>query len=140
MIKYWLKCGGEHRFEAWFANSAAFDKQAEAGEIPCPVCGRGDIVKAPMAPRIGKGKAADAAMARQMALAAATHRKLHEMRQTVEQNCDYVGDRFAEEARRIHYGETEKHDIYGEATSDEAAALKDEGVAFSQIPWVPRPN
>ena len=140
MIKYELKCGDDHRFEAWFRNSDAFDGQADAGDIACPLCGRTDVVKAPMAPRIGKGKAADQAMAKQLAQAAESHRKLQEIRDTVERNCDYVGDRFAEEARRIHYGETERHDIYGETSDDEAAALNDEGVAFARIPWLPRPN
>ena len=140
MIKYTLKCGSEHRFEAWFQNSDTYDRQALAGEIACPHCGRTDIVKAPMAPRIGKGKAADLAMARQLAQAAEAHRKLQEIRESVERNCHYVGDRFAEEARRIHYGETEKQDIYGETSDDEAAALKDEGVEFARIPWLPRAN
>ena len=140
MIKYELKCGDEHRFEAWFRNSDAFDRQAAAGEIACPHCGRTDVAKAPMAPRIGKGKVADQAMARQLAQAAEAHRKLQEVRDAVERNCDYVGDRFAEEARRIHYGETGRHDIYGETSDDEAAALRDEGVEFARIPWLPRPN
>lgn len=140
MIKYGLKCGEEHVFEAWFRNSEAFDRQAEAGEVLCPLCGRDDIAKVPMAPRIGKGKAADTAMARQLAVHAEAHRKLQEIREAVEKTCDYVGDRFAEEARRIHYGEREKTEIYGEATADEASALKEEGVEFSQIPWLPRPN
>ena len=140
MIKYELRCGGDHRFEAWFQSSDAYDRQADAGEIACPLCGRTDVGKAPMAPRIGKGKAVDVAMAKQLAEAAEAHRKLHEIRDSVERNCHYVGDRFAEEARRIHYGETEKQDIYGETSDAEAAALKDEGVEFARIPWLPRPN
>ena len=140
MIKYELKCGDDHRFEAWFQSSEAYERQAEAGKIACPFCSRTDVGKAPMAPRIGKGKAADLAMAKHLAQAAEAHRKLQEVRESVERNCDYVGDRFAEEARRIHYGETEKHDIYGETSDDEAAALKDEGVQFARIPWLPRAN
>nr|WP_246200994.1 DUF1178 family protein [Azospirillum brasilense] len=72
--------------------------------------------------------------------AAEVMRQLTEVRRTVEANCDYVGDRFAEEARRIHYGETDPRGIYGEATDKEAEELKEEGVTFGRIPWLPRTN
>jgi hypothetical protein len=67
-------------------------------------------------------------------------RELVELRRKVEEKCDYVGDRFAEEARRIHYGEIEKRDIYGEATETETTELKEEGIVVERIPWVPTTN
>jgi len=89
-----------------------------------------------MAPRIGKG----GAVARQQTAAelAEMKRQLQELRAKIESNCDYVGARFAEEARRIHHGEVTHRDIYGEATDDEAKELTDEGIEFARIPWLPR--
>ncbi|MDQ2106268.1 DUF1178 family protein, partial [Azospirillum isscasi] len=72
--------------------------------------------------------------------AAEVMRQLTEIRRTVEENCDYVGDRFAEEARRIHYGETDPRGIYGEATDKQAEELEEEGVTFGRMPWLPRTN
>lgn len=136
MILFDLKCAGDHVFEAWFPNNAAYEKQAKAGAVSCPACGSRKIEKAPMAPRIGKGS-------KPAAMAVATERteirkQLMELRSKIEANCDYVGGKFAEEARKIHYGETERRDIYGEASDDEAKALHDEGVEFARIPWLPR--
>ena len=142
MIKYNLKCDINHIFEAWFKNSAAFDDQASAGHVSCTVCGSSQITKAPMAPSVPqKGnrqsiKAADKKISddKQAALAL---KALRQVRKTVEDNCDYVGTQFAEEARKIHYGEVKQRGIYGEATNDEKAELADEGVELSDIPWVP---
>ena len=140
MILFDLKCGEGHVFEAWFRNSGAYEAQAAASEIACPICGDIRIAKAPMAPRIGKSrqeveKTETAALRR-----AEVMRELVELRRKVEEKCDYVGDRFAEEARRIHYGEIEKRDIYGEATETETTELKEEGIMVEQIPWVPTTN
>ncbi len=138
MIKYQLKCSRDHAFEAWFRNSDSFDAQAEAGALACPVCGDRNVVKAPMAPRIARSAIGTAAEERRQAMAATVAKKLTEIRSHIEQNCDYVGDRFAEEARRIHYGETPKRDIYGEATERESEELTDEGIDFGRIPWPSR--
>ena len=174
MILFVLKCTADHRFEAWFRNGDAYETQAAARAIACPVCGDTHITKAPMAPRIAKGgrpkddapreggapETAPAAPAGgapgpaapsvpavpslppevRERFAAEVMRQLTEIRRTVEENCDYVGDRFAEEARRIHYGETDPRGIYGEATAKEAEELEEEGVTFGRIPWLPRTN
>lgn len=130
MILYSLRCGKEHRFEGWFRDAAGYDAQAAAGEIECPRCGDTHIAKAPMAPQIApRRQPADPSPIE-------IRRKLKELRSFVEGNCEHVGDRFAEEARKIHYGEIEKRDIYGAATDAEARELKDEGVPFSRIPWI----
>jgi hypothetical protein len=138
MIKYDLKCAAGHRFEAWFRSGAAFEEQAASGEVACPACGDHAVSRAPMAPRIARGR--QEAARREMAVMVETHRQLREMRSRIEQDCDYVGDRFAEEARRIHFGEVERRDIYGEATDAEAEALEADGVAFARIPWPAREN
>lgn len=136
MIKYELKCRKDHVFEAWFYDSATYDKQAAGGKIVCPVCNSRKVTKAPMAPRIGKSKGeVAAAEAKEVAVAM---KALRELRDHVEKNADYVGDQFAEEARKIHYGETDKRNIYGEATKEEAKELTEEGIDVAMIPWVPR--
>lgn len=136
MILFDLRCTKGHVFEAWFRDNASYDKQAKAGAVVCPGCGSRKVEKAPMAPRIGKGgELSKQEMASELA---EMKRQLLELRGKVEANCDYVGNRFAEEARRIHYGEVERRDIYGEATDDEAKELSDEGIEFGRIPWLPR--
>jgi hypothetical protein len=136
MIKYELKCRKDHVFEAWFYDSATYDTQAAGGKVVCPVCNSRKVTNAPMAPRIGKSKSEVAvAEAKQQALAL---KALAEIRDHVEKNADYVGDQFAEEARKIHYGEVDKRSIYGEATKEEAKELVEEGVEVAMIPWLPR--
>ena len=126
MIRYELRCSADHGFEAWFRNSAGFDEQLSAGELSCPVCGGTEIGKAPMAPAVARA-----------APAIDPRRMLRALRRAVESNCENVGERFAEEARRIHYGEVGPRAIYGDTSPDEAAALADEGIEIAAIPWVP---
>ncbi|MGE5504678.1 MAG: DUF1178 family protein [Actinomycetota bacterium] len=137
MILFELRCGNAHQFEAWFRDGATYDAQAAAGEIACPVCGDCKVEKAIMAPRLAKrtGAALDVE-----AVAAEMKKTLRELRRNVEENCDYVGDRFAEEARRIHYGETQARGIYGEATEEQSRELEEEGVTVQRIPWVAGEN
>lgn len=135
MIVFELKCPSDHRFEAWFRDGAACDAQMATGAVACPVCGAGDVSKAPMAPRIAKGRGAEETRRR---IHQDVVRQLTDLRRAVEETCDYVGDRFAEEARRIHYGEADPRQIYGEATAEQSDELREEGVAFQRIPWLPR--
>ncbi len=150
MILYELMCSAEHRFEAWFRDSAAFDTQRKARAVSCPLCGNTKVRKAIMAPsvarskqRTGANEPADAGTA-QAAGEVGNHRQLMELvtqlREQVEQNCDYVGDTFPEEARRIHYGEAETRGIYGEASEAEAQELREEGVPVGRLPFLPRRN
>jgi hypothetical protein len=151
MIVYELRCGGGHGFEAWFRNSDAYDQQHSDKQISCPICGDEDVSKAPMAPRIGRsdrgereaGRERDASnntpaagMApEQMRMVMS---KIAELNDHIARTCDYVGKAFAEEARKIHYGEKEHREIYGEATPTEAAELREEGIAVATVPWIKR--
>ena len=138
MILYQLKCQKDHQFETWFKDGQTCDKQLSRKSVECPVCGTKSVSKALMAPRIG-GQDKAKAEQKQMAIAAAEmKRKLQEIRTQVEDNCDYVGDRFADEARKIHYGETDARGIYGEASDDDFQELNDEGIEVARIPWLPR--
>lgn len=130
MIRFALRCGSGHEFEAWFRNGEGYEAQRQAGEIPCPECGDAQVEKALMAPNIGKARERVPMSPAQM------HQALIALRHQVEQNCDYVGEQFAEEARRIHSGEVDPHGIYGEATDEESRALAEEGIEFGRIPWV----
>lgn len=147
MILYELKCQDGHGFEAWFRDGATYDTQAAAGEIACPICGDRSVAKAPMAPRIAKRPVGDPVMAEQhkpartapeapaMMVNGEIRARLEALRRHVEENCESVGEDFAEEARRIHYGEVPHRGIYGAATEEEAEELTEEGVAFARIPW-----
>lgn len=132
MIKYQLQCADGHGFEAWFRSSIDYDDQADAGDLCCPICDCQDVRKAIMAPAItrsGSRKTLSADAMGEQILSAARRARAY-----VEKNFDYVGDRFPEEARRIHYGETSDRPIYGEATRNEARDLVDEGVQIAPLP------
>lgn len=131
MILFALRCVAGHQFDGWFRDGDGFEAQQKAGGIACPECGDTQIEKAVMAPNIGRSRNQPPISPAQMRAA------LVELRRQVETNCDYVGPRFAEEARKIHYGEVDPHGIYGEATSEESRELKDEGIAFGRVPWLP---
>lgn len=140
MIKFDLKCSNSHIFEAWFQNSAVYDHQVTANEIICAVCGSTEIKKAPMAPSVPKkgnrqstGKIAMAENETEQVAKVMT--AIKEIRSQVEANCDDVGTAFAEEARKIYYGETEQRGIYGQATVDESRELIEEGVPVTPLPW-----
>ncbi len=133
MILFKLKCSAEHEFEVWFRDGAAYERQAARRLISCPDCGDSAIEKAPMAPRVARSAAQDVTPPSPEQL----RRTLQQLRRHVETHCDYVGDRFAEEARRIHSGEAEVRGIYGEASEQDAKALADEDIEVARVPWVP---
>jgi len=131
MIKFSLRCSEDHEFEAWFRDGATYEAQTAAGEIACPECGDTEIEKAPMAPRLGRSKSEPSQTE--------IRRMLQQVRKHVETNCEYVGNKFADEARKIHKGEADKRGIYGEASDAEYRALAEDGIEVHRIPWVP-PN
>jgi hypothetical protein len=129
VIAYALHCHKGHAFDGWFRDSTAFDEQARSGHLRCPSCNSVRIEKAIMAPAVsGTKKDAAPASATQLRQFATGLRKY------VQENADYVGPSFAEEARKIHYGETAERHIYGEATAQEARELIEEGVDVAPLP------
>ncbi len=147
MIRYDLTCADGHRFEAWFANSAAFDTQVEADLVTCAICGGADVKKALMAPRVNtvgsEAASADpAAPASMLAgpLPAEIQARLAALGAEIERNSHHVGKRFASEARKMHLGEVEARAIHGEATREEAKALIDEGIPVAPLPFLPKRN
>ncbi|HEY2446459.1 MAG TPA: DUF1178 family protein [Rhizomicrobium sp.] len=131
MIVYHLRCCGGHEFEGWFRNSAAFDLQEMEGKLVCPVCNATKVGKALMAPALKGGAGARHAAPEEL-------RKMRQfmtgLRKYVERNADYVGPQFPEEARKIHYGEAEERQIYGEASLKDVKELIEEGVEVAPLP------
>ncbi|CAN5618704.1 DUF1178 family protein [soil metagenome] len=164
MILYRLRCSKGHEFESWFKDSKTYERQEKKSLIGCAVCGDSKIARAIMSPRIGKkGNTVEVEapapapaptptptpeqqQAQQQMAALARHmpkelrEALTKVRAEVEKNCEHVGDNFAEEARKIHYGESDKRGIYGETSDKEAEALAEEGIEFGRLPWIPRGN
>lgn len=139
MIVFDLRCSNDHEFESWFQSSDAYDSLVKARKVACPVCGVTRVAKALMAPAVnGARKRGDSVKA--VASPAAQQmgqymQALRELRTEVEKNCDYVGEKFPEEARKMHYGEAETRNIYGEASESDAEALREEGIEFQRVPW-----
>jgi hypothetical protein len=157
MIHYQLLCSKDHEFDGWFRDSNAFDKQVRLNLIECPACGGTSVRRALMAPAVAKphrtpapaqpeapqpqvqpAPLAPPAGAIGGKLPDHMRAMLQRMRSEVEKHCVYVGDQFAEEARRMHRGESDRHGIYGETTPEQAEGLAEDGIEFSRIPWVPR--
>jgi hypothetical protein len=161
MIRYNLVCAKGHEFESWFAGSAAYDKQAKRGLVECPVCGSAKVEKALMTPRLARTRKSTSAASETPAAAAASEpvlpaapeppapvavispqerelrTKLRELREHLVKNAENVGQRFPEEARKMHYGEKEHRSIYGTASPDDAKALHEEGIEFAPLPVLP---
>jgi hypothetical protein len=156
MIHYNLRCDKGHAFESWFQSSSAYETQEKRKLVSCPVCGSAKVERAIMAPRIvskrGRQEAAPAAvpppapatettsptstpllMAQERELRA----KIKELRDHIVKNADNVGERFPNEARKMHYGEIDHRPIYGEASPNEAKALIEEGVEVMPLPTLP---
>ena len=138
MIHYALVCENAHKFEAWFKSAEAYDEQHERGIVSCPVCSSGTVDKALMAPALGKAVSREKVS---LSIGHPEHAQLREalraLRDKVTTEADYVGDKFAEEARKIHFKDIEARGIYGEATPEEVAALIEDGVDFMPLPNLP---
>jgi hypothetical protein len=154
MIRYNLRCARGHAFESWFQSSSAYESQEKRKLVNCPACGTAKVERAIMAPQIVSKKSRDRAapapmlttstevtapastplmMAQERELRA----KLKELRDHIVKNADNVGERFPNEARKMHYGDIEHRPIYGEASPDEARSLIEEGVEVSPLPVLP---
>lgn len=148
MIKFTLKCDQDHQFESWFQSSDAFEKLAGAGMVNCAVCGSAQVTKAIMAPRVQAARnKANAVTSEPENLPVPTTERplsqpqnaaeeaLKELRRQVEENSEYVGLQFTQQARAMHAGETPERPIYGEAKAEDAKALIDEGVPVTPLPF-----
>lgn len=152
MIRYALTCDAAHEFESWFASSAGFEDQVKRGFVTCPVCNSAKIERAVMAPNVARtdlgpkapvveASAPAASPPAPVALMGEKEKAFREMvaalHQHVSENAEHVGQRFADEALKIHHGEAEERAIYGEATPDDARMLHEEGVEFLPLPRLP---
>ena len=164
MILYSLICDSDHDFEAWFKSSGDFEDQSDKGYVSCPICGSGAVSKSLMAPAVSTSRsrqdrifaaeepAGSAPVAEthptvtpqpQMALSAPDPKTavlldaMRKLKNHITENAEYVGKDFAEEARKIHYGETEERGIYGETTPQEAEGLREEGIEVQPLPVLP---
>jgi hypothetical protein len=154
MIHYNLRCAKGHAFESWFQSSSAYETQEKRGLVSCPVCGSTDVERAIMAPQIVSKTGRESATSEPapapatdvnapaptpllMAQEQELRTKLRELRDHIVKNADNVGERFPNEARKMHYGDIEHRPIYGEASPDEAKALIDEGVEVMPLPVLP---
>jgi hypothetical protein len=159
VIRYALACDQGHEFDSWFQSSDAYDEQAKRGLVSCPSCGSSKVAKALMAPNLKRtDKTSRTAEPAQVEPATAPapatppektpvaimsdqerefRAKLKELRAHLTKNADYVGQKFPEEARKMHYGELEHRSIYGEASAEDAKALHEEGIEFHPLPVLP---
>jgi hypothetical protein len=160
VIRYALACDTGHEFESWFQNSAAYDKQAKRDFVTCPHCGSAKVTKMLMAPRLKRSdkRSGNAEIVAPESAAPETkipapsentsvaimspqerefRKKLKELREHLTKNADYVGQKFPEQARKMHYGEIEHRSIYGEASPTDAKALHEEGIEFHPLPVLP---
>lgn len=140
MIQYSLQCSKGHRFDAWFKNAAAYDEQQARGIVTCAQCGDAHVEKAPMAPNVARTDQERVPLSAAHPDAARFRDMLRQYRKKVMSEADYVGDSFAEEARKIHFEEAEARGIYGEATREEVAGLIEDGVDFLPLPDVADDN
>lgn len=138
MIKYSLVCRDGHEFEGWFQSGAAYEAQISRAQVACPHCGSNSVDKAIMAPAIAKRGERDGKAAPEPSLPTPEHHEfLRRIRDEIRTKAEYVGPRFAEEARRIHLDESEPRGIYGEASVEEARELAEDGIPFLPVPRLP---
>ncbi|MBL8548821.1 MAG: DUF1178 family protein [Hyphomonadaceae bacterium] len=132
MIRYDLQCENGDAFDAWFGNSSDFDRLAAQGLVECPHCGSKAVAKAPMAPAIirRRRRAPDGEKAPEKV----TVGMAKQLREHIRDNYDYVGERFPEEARKMHDGEAEHRAIWGEASPEEAKQMLEDGLPVAPLP------
>ena len=137
MILFDLKCDKNHKFEAWFASSSNYEEQLKNKMIVCPYCNSTNIEKALMAPSINTKSISKNIIKNSKSKSSKKNleNQIKRFRKYIEKNTDNVGKNFAEEARKIYYGETKSRPIRGESTENEAQELAEEGIPFSQLPW-----
>ncbi|KXF79391.1 hypothetical protein ATN84_06695 [Paramesorhizobium deserti] len=137
MIHFTLLCDQEHEFEGWFRNNEDYESQTARNLVSCPVCGSPKVGKALMAPSVSTSRTKEKIAVGMGEAERKLIEQMRELSQKVRENADYVGDKFAEEARKIHFGETDPRGIYGEATREEVTSLVEDGVEIMPLPVFP---
>jgi hypothetical protein len=137
VITYSLVCDNSHKFDAWFKSAEAYEEQHGRGIVTCPMCNSTRVEKALMAPALSRSNPDKVSLSSGHPMQAEIREMMRAMRRKVTSEADYVGDKFAEEARKIHFKEADARGIYGEATRDEVAELIDDGVDFLPLPHLP---
>jgi hypothetical protein len=138
VIRFSLQCDKAHEFEGWFRSNDDFDRQQQRKLVACPHCGSHKVEKALMAPAVSTSRKQEKLALAKSAEQQRVMAEIKALSEKIRENADYVGDKFAEEARKIHFGETGARGIYGEATLDEARSLAEDGVSFLPIPVLPK--
>ena len=142
MIRYTLKCAQGHSFDSWFQSAGAFEKLTSAGMVSCAVCGSSDVKKGIMAPRVRPARAKTTEPAKMpgplSAPASPAEQAMRELRRKIEARSENVGSDFAREARAIHEGDAPERPIIGEARTDEARRLIEDGIPVAPLPWMSR--
>lgn len=137
-MKFQLQCDNQHDFEAWFRSNDDFEKQQHQSLLECPMCGSHNVSKTLMAPSVSTGRSKDKiAVASGQAAQQQMMAKMMEFAREVKSKAENVGEKFPEEARKIHYGESESRAIYGNASTEEVSELVEEGVEIVPLPDVP---
>ena len=139
MIKYTLQCSNFHQFDSWFSSSEAFDKLKDSKLLSCELCGDTSVSKSVMAPSV-KTKKDEVIKGALLQNTVKENNLIKELRKKVEKSCEYVGDKFAEEARAMHDGESPERSIYGKTTKQEAKLLLEEGIPVMPLPWHDKRN
>jgi len=134
VIKYNLICKNQHEFEAWFSKGSDFDVQAKKGLISCPHCAVTQVEKAIMAPAISTARKKQARRENQAKSLQMINSLADKIRREISENCENVGDKFVDEARAIHYGDSPERGIYGQASEKEASDLREEGIEVASLP------
>lgn len=137
MIQYSLICENAHKFDAWFKSATAYEEQHARGVVSCPVCMSAQVEKAVMAPAVSRTDNGRVSLSAGHPEARQLREMMRALRNKVTSEADYVGDKFADEARKIHFKEVDPRGIYGEATHDEVAGLVEDGIDFMPLPTVP---
>ena len=137
MILFDLCCKNKHIFEAWFPSSKKFEEQIEKKLIKCPICDTANVKKALMAPNVAtsnKGKE-NIKLVMNDKEDLELKKEIKKIKKFLEKNTENVGNNFAEEARKIYYGEAKAKSIRGQTTDEEAKRLEEEGIPFTKLPW-----
>jgi len=137
VIQYSLICENAHKFDAWFKSAAAYDEQHARGIVTCPVCMSEVVEKAIMAPAVNRTDGERVSLSAGHPEARQLREMMRALRKKVTSEADYVGDKFADEARKIHFKESDARGIYGEATRDEVTGLIEDGIDFMPLPNLP---